>query len=190
LRFLQEKEFERVGETRTRRADVRVVAATNRDLEADVKAGRFREDLYFRLNVIEITLPPLWERHEDILPLARRFLDFFARSSGQPPKVLSRAAEDALLAYPWPGNIRELRNTIERATILWPAPTLEPAALSERITSRLRGGPWLGGDFSLEAIEREHIQRVVSRAPTLEEAARLLGIESSTLWRKRKRYEG
>ena len=121
-----------MGETRTRRADVRVVAATNRDLEADVRAGRFREDLLFRLNVIEVTLPPLRERAEDILPLARRFLAFFARASGRPPPTLSPAAEGAA-RYAWPGNVRELRNAIERAVMLWPAPVIEPEAFPERI---------------------------------------------------------
>jgi NtrC-family two-component system response regulator AlgB len=189
LRFLQEKEFERIGESKTRHADVRVIAATNRNLEADVKAGRFREDLYFRLNVIEVVVPPLREHREDILRLARHFLTFFSKASGRPSQTLSKAAEDALLAYPWPGNIRELRNTIERATILWPAQTIEPASFAERISGRSHEGPWLGGDFTVEDVEREHIQRVISRAPTLEDAAKILGIESSTLWRKRKKYE-
>jgi NtrC-family two-component system response regulator AlgB len=186
LRFLQDKEFERIGETKTRRADVRVIAATNRNLEADVKAGRFREDLFFRLNVIELTMPPLRERPEDILALARHFAAFFAKASNQPTKTLSSSAEEALLSYGWPGNIRELRNTIERATILWPAQVLEPAAFSNRVTEH-HTGPRLGGPFTLEEIEREHIQRVIAAAPTLDEAARILGIEPSTLWRKRKK---
>jgi NtrC-family two-component system response regulator AlgB len=188
LRFLQDKEFERIGETKTRRADVRVIAATNRDLEADVKAGRFREDLFFRLNVIEITMPPLRERPEDILSFANHFLRFFAKESNQPTKQLSTAAEEALLSYPWPGNLRELRNAIERATILWPAQTLEPAAFSSRIADNPQG-PRLGGNFSLEEIEREHIQRVIANTSTLDEAARILGIEPSTLWRKRKAFK-
>ncbi len=197
LRFLQDKEFERLGETRTRRADVRVLAATNRDLEAEVGAGRFREDLLYRLNVIEITLPPLRERREDILRLARRFVAFFARAARRPAPELSKAAEEVLLAYEWPGNIRELRNAIERAVILAPAQVIEPQVFPDRIGAasgyppdRAGRGPRLGGDFTLEEIEREHIARVVARAPTLEEAARILGIDSSTLWRKRRKYEG
>jgi NtrC-family two-component system response regulator AlgB len=118
LRFLQDKQFERVGETKTRQADVRVLAATNRDLEADVKTGRFREDLLYRLNVIELRLPPLRERRENILRLAYGFLQFFARTTGRLPLEFSRAAGSVLLSYPWPGNVRELRNAIERAVIL------------------------------------------------------------------------
>jgi NtrC-family two-component system response regulator AlgB len=189
LRFLQEKQFERIGENRTRSADVRIVAATNRDLEADVDAGRFREDLMYRLNVLEVSVPPLRERPEDILRLARHFVAFTARTARRPVPQLSRTAEEALLAYQWPGNVRELRNAIERAVILWPAQIIEPGAFSERIAAHAPLVPRLGGDFTLEEIEREHILRVVARAPTLEAAARILDIESSTLWRKRKRYE-
>lgn len=189
LRFLQEKQFERIGENQTRRADVRIVAATNRDLEADVKAGHFREDLLYRLNVLELCVPPLRERPEDIVRLARRFVVFTARLARRPIPELSPAAEEALLSYPWPGNVRELRNAIERAVILWPAQVIEPAALPERVAAQVTSTPRLGGDYSVEDIEREHILRVIARAPTLEEAAKILGIESSTLWRKRKRYE-
>lgn len=189
LRFLQEKQFERIGENRTRRADVRVVAATNRNLEADVAAGRFREDLLYRINVIEVTVPPLRERPEDLPRLARRFLEFFARSAGRPVPNLSREAEQHLLAYNWPGNIRELRNAMERAIIIWPGMVIEPTALPERIVGSAQPGPQLGGDYSLEAIEREHIQRVIARTASLDEAAQVLGVDSSTLWRKRKKYQ-
>jgi NtrC-family two-component system response regulator AlgB len=190
LRFVQDKELERVGETRTRHADVRVVAATNRDLDADVKSGRFREDLLFRINVIEIHVPPLRERADDILPMARRFLAFFARAANRPPPVLSPAAEQALLGYHWPGNIRELRNAMERAIILFTGRTLGREALPERIAAEVSPVPRLGGDFTLEQIEREHIERVAARSATLDDAARLLGIDASTLYRKRKKYEG
>ena len=187
LRFLQEKRFERVGETRTRTADVRIVAATNQDLEAEVKAGRFREDLLFRLDVVALTVPPLRDRPEDVLPLARRFLAFFGRAAAA-PRELSPAAEKALLAYAWPGNVRELRNALERAVILSPGSVLEPESLPERIAAHAGGSPALGGDHTVEEIEREHILRVLARTPTAEEAARILGIDASTLWRKRKRY--
>jgi len=189
LRFLQDKQFERLGDHKTRQADVRVIAATNRDLEADVKAGRFREDLLYRLNVIEILLPSLRERPEDILRLARWFLAFFARSTQRSLLELSPAAEQALVGYSWPGNIRELRNAIERAVILWPAQVIEPQAFPERIAAHAAAGPRLGGDYTLDAIEREHILRVLARTDTLEEAAQVLGIDASTLWRKRKKYE-
>ncbi len=189
LRFLQDKEFERVGESRTRHADVRVVAATNRDLEADVKSGRFREDLLFRLNVIEIAVPPLRERTDDILPMARRFLAFFARTAGRPAPTLMPAAEQALTSYAWPGNVRELRNAMERAIILFPERALGREALPERIAARAGAAPQLGGDVTLDQLEREHIERVVARAPTLDDAARMLGIDASTLYRKRKKYD-
>ena len=189
LRFLQEKEFERVGENQTRRADVRVVAATNRDLEQAVKEGRFREDLLFRLNVVEIKIPALRERPEDILPLARHFLQFFARSAKRPLLELSKETEAVLLKYQWPGNIRELRNAMERATILWPAQVLAPAALPERIIAHLQTGPALGGNYRLDEIEREHILRILARTQTQEEAATILGVDTSTLWRKRIKYE-
>src|SRR6478752_7517121 len=163
LRFLQDRQFERVGETRTRKADVRVVAATNRDLDADVKSGHFREDLFFRLNVIEVAVPALRERPEDILALARRFLAFFARAVGRSLPAFSPAAEAALAGYEWPGNVRELRNAIERAVILWPSPVIEPQALPEKILESAGRDaiPHIGGDFSLEATERAHIAAVV-----------------------------
>jgi NtrC-family two-component system response regulator AlgB len=190
LRFLQEKRFERVGETRTRQADVRIVAATNRDLDAEVRAGRFREDLLYRLDVIEVTVPPLRDRPEDLLRLARNFLGFFARSAGRRRPVPTPEAEAALLAYGWPGNVRELRNAMERAVILWPADVLTPEALPERVAAHATRLPQLGGDFTLDEIEREHVLRVLARAPTLDDAARILRIDPSTLWRKRKKYEG
>jgi NtrC-family two-component system response regulator AlgB len=189
LRFLQDKQFERVGETRTRTADVRVVAATNRDLESDVQNGRFREDLLFRLNVLEVRVPSLRERPEDILPLARRFLAFFAHAVGRPLPDFSPAAASVLASYRWPGNVRELRNAIERAVILWPSPIIEPEAFPARITGTRDGGPTVGGPFTLDDLERAHISSIVARAATMEEAARVLGIDDSTLWRKRKKYE-
>jgi NtrC-family two-component system response regulator AlgB len=187
LRFLQDRTFERIGEQETRRADVRVIAATNRNLEEAVAAGRFREDLFYRLNVVEIGLPPLRERPEDILPLAQRFAALFARANGRPVPDFSPAAQRALMSHPWPGNIRELRNAVERAIILWPAQVIEPAALPERIEQAAARTPWVGGKFTLEAVEREHIARVMRDSPTLDEAARVLGIDISTLYRKRKR---
>jgi NtrC-family two-component system response regulator AlgB len=189
LRFLQEKQFERVGENRTRRADVRVVAATNRNLEEEVKTGRFREDLFYRLNSVQISLPPLRERREDIAGLARQFLDFFAHQARRPTPELSPSALDVLLAYSWPGNIRELRNVLERAVILWPSQVIEPEAFPEPIASQGSTVASLGRNYSLELIEREHIRRVLARTATLEEAAHILGIDASTLWRKRKKYE-
>ena len=188
LRFLQDKQFERVGDPRTRRADVRVVAATNRDLERDVKAGRFREDLLFRLNLIELQVPALRQRPEDIVHLARRFLDFFARSAGRIGLELTPEALQALCAYPWPGNVRELRNVVERAVILSPARRLGLEALPAVLAGHVASVPQLGGAFTLEQVERAHIVRVLQQAAHQEDAARILGIDASTLWRKRKKY--
>jgi NtrC-family two-component system response regulator AlgB len=190
LRFLQDKQFERVGETRTRQADVRIVAATNKDLEAAVESGQFREDLHFRLNVVEVMVPPLRERRDEILPLARSFIGFFARRSRRDLPRLTPEAETALVAYPWPGNIRELRNAIERAVILTPGQRLGPEAFPGRIADQGSPAPSVGGDFTVEAVEREHILRVLNRTRTQEEASRILGVDASTLWRKRKKYEG
>jgi NtrC-family two-component system response regulator AlgB len=191
LRFLQEKQFERLGDNHTRRADVRVVAATNRNLESDVAQGRFRQDLLYRLNVVEITVPPLRERPGDVLRLAGRFLSFFATKSKRLAMTLSPAAEAALTSYAWPGNVRELRNVIERVAILWPAQVVEPAAFPERLRAVVPHAHAiaLGGDFSLDQIEREHIEQVLARTSTAEEAAKILGIDASTLWRKRRKFE-
>lgn len=178
---------ERVGGSHPRIADVRLVATTSRDLEAEVSAGRLREDLLSRVNVVEIPMPPLRERPEDILPLARHFLVVSAREARRPVADLSPEAERALLGYDWPGNVRELRNVMEQAVILWPAQRIDPMAFPDRIVARSIE-PRLGGDFTVEQIERAHIQRVIGRTATLDEAARILGVDASTLWRKRKKY--
>jgi NtrC-family two-component system response regulator AlgB len=204
LRFLNDRTYERLGEAKERKADVRIIAATNRSLEDEVKTGRFREDLFFRLNVITLTLPPLRERREDILPLAQHYLRFFARRQGRQPLTFAPQAERAIAAYAWPGNMRELRNAVERAVILAPGKVLEardlglPADVLKDEGGRMKdekkaGGsslvaPALGEDVSLEEIEREHIARVVARAASFEAAARILGIDVTTLQRKRKRY--
>jgi NtrC-family two-component system response regulator AlgB len=188
LRFLQDKQFERLGENLTRRADVRVLAATNRDLDDDVAQGRFRKDLLYRLNVVVVHLPPLRERREDILALAGEFLAFFARASQRAVPELSPDAEQLLVKHDWPGNVRELRNAIERALIVSPGPALEVGAFA-LAKSAARNAVEVGGDVTLDALEREHIERVLSRAASEKEAARILGIDASTLYRKRKRYQ-
>jgi NtrC-family two-component system response regulator AlgB len=188
LRFLQDHQFERVGETQTRSSDVRVVAATNRNLDEEVKAGRFRQDLLFRLNTFELEAPALRERREDILALANRFLSFIAVSENVQRCELTPAAESALLGYGWPGNLRELRNAMERAAILAAGTRIDVDLLPERIRAG-SAAPYLGGPFTLEQIEREHIERTLASTPTAEEAARQLGIDGSTLWRRRKRWE-
>lgn len=190
LRFLQEHKYERVGETKTRTADVRIVAATNQDLEAAVAANTFREDLFYRLNVVELTLPPLRTR-TDILALADHLLSFFAHQMGRGLEGFTREAREALTRHPWPGNLRELRNAVERAAILASGPEIGLADLPDRIV-QLRpgaGGPVaIGGQLTLEQLEIEHIRRVLAAAPSLDAAARTLGIDPSTLYRKRKQY--
>jgi NtrC-family two-component system response regulator AlgB len=187
LRLLQDRAYERVGEPIARTADVRIVAATNHDLETEVRAGRFREDLFYRLNVIEIALPPLRGRRADVLPLARHLLGFFARQSGKPVAGFTSEAEAALTAYAWPGNVRELRNAVERGVIL----TRDAAVGLEHLPGQLTAASPvridLGGPVTLDELEAEHIRRVVASAPTLDEAARILGIDPSTLYRKRKK---
>jgi two-component system, NtrC family, response regulator AlgB len=188
LRLLQEKRYERVGETRTRAGDVRVVAATNRDLGVEVAAGRFREDLLYRLNVIEVVLPPLRLRPRDVLPLADHLLAFFTRSSGKALTGFTDEARAALGRSPWPGNLRELRNAIERGVILASGPLIGLADLPVQVGAPPLGEVEIGGRVTLDQLEAEHIRRVLAVTPTVEEAATVLGIDPSTLYRKRKRY--
>jgi two-component system, NtrC family, response regulator AlgB len=187
LRLLQEREYERVGETVPRRADVRVIAASNRDLAAEVRAGRFREDLFYRLNVIAITLPGLRERPSDIPRLAEGARRYFAARAGKPNVVFSDAVKEAMAAYAWPGNLRELRNVIERAVILAPGEKIELADLPDTFASAHDPSIAVGARVSLEALEAEHIRRVVAGSRNLDEAAKVLGIDPATLYRKRAR---
>jgi NtrC-family two-component system response regulator AlgB len=187
LRLIQDKTYERVGEPTPRAADVRIVAATNRDLEAEVRSGRFREDLFYRLNVIEVTLPPLRSRRRDVLPLARHLLGFFARQSGKAVTGFTPEAEAAMTAYPWPGNVRELRNAVERGVILTPGGLVGLEHLPGQLTAATATRVEIGGPVTLDELEAEHIRRVVASTPTLDEAAHVLGIDPSTLYRKRKR---
>src|SRR5262249_29616985 len=137
LRLLQEKRYERVGEARTRACDVRILAATNRDLQAAVTGGTFREDLWYRFNVIEGVLPALRQRRGDLLPLAERVLEFFARQSGKPVIGFTEEARAALMRYPWPGNVRELRNAIERGVILAAGPEVGLTELPAQVGAAL-----------------------------------------------------
>ncbi len=188
LRLLQEKQYERIGETRTRVCDVRILAATNRDLEAAIAAGTFREDLLYRLNVIEVMLPPLRHRRKDIQPLSEHLLHFFARQAGKPTISFTEEARAALLRYPWPGNVRELRNAIERVVILATGKEVGLADLPAQVGSTAPARMMeIGGAITLEELEAEHIRRVVQSAATLEQAATVLGIDPSTLYRRRKR---
>jgi PAS domain S-box-containing protein len=179
LRVLQDGEFERLGSTKTIRVDVRVIAATNRDLAQDVRAGRFREDLFYRLNVFPIQVPPLRDRREDILPLVWAFVREFEGTMGKRIETLPRKRAEALVAYPWPGNVRELRNVIERAMIVSPGSTLlaeAPAA---------EGSPAHHQPARLADVERRHIRDTLEatgwriRGPG--GAANRLGLKPTTL---------
>ncbi len=185
LRLVQDKAYERVGEARTRVVDVRILTATNRELQAETAAGRFREDLYYRLNVIDVELPPLRRRRGDILPLAERLLRFFARQSGKPAAEFTAAAQAALTKYGWPGNVRELRNAVERGVILAPGREIDLPHLPAQVGAAPAARVEVGGPTTLDALEAEHIRRVLASAPSLDEAAATLGIDPSTLYRKR-----
>jgi NtrC-family two-component system response regulator AlgB len=189
LRFLQEELFERVGGDRTIKADTRIIAATNRDLTKEVASGQFRSDLYYRLNVISLRMPALREHMEDLMPLAQKLLAEAAARNRRAGLELSEEAKRALAAYTWPGNIRELRNVIERAVVLSRGSIINNEDLPDAIFGPGAEHPSdLPAGAKLEQIEEEHIRRVLGQAPTLEDAADTLGIGIATLWRKRKRY--
>ena len=193
LRFVQEKKYERVGEPDPRTADVRILAATNQDLDAAVEAGTFREDLLYRLKVIELTVPPLRERLEDILPLAEQFLARFSADYNQDLEGFSDEACQALRSYRWPGNVRELKNAVERAVILSQKNHISSSHLpfkpSDSGADEEEPPVAVGRPVSLEVLEKEHIRRIVSTTDTLEEAADVLGIDPATLYRKRQKYD-
>jgi DNA-binding NtrC family response regulator len=189
LRFLEEHRFERLGSERTQSVDVRVIAATNRDLEGEVQAGRFRQDLFFRLNVVALRLPALRERPEDFDALADHLLGSLAARHRRAGLELSAAARAALAAYRWPGNVRELVNALERAVVLARGDVIEADDLPDAVTApEAAPGEVDGGAMSLEATERRAVERALAEAATLEEAAARLGINVTTLWRKRKRW--
>lgn len=187
LRVLQDKVYERVGDLETRKANVRIIAATNVDLEAAIEAGRFRKDLFYRLDVMEIAIPPLRDRREDILPIAEGLLAFFARQNHRRVHGFSDEASELLRNHEWPGNVRELRNAIERAVLLCGEERIgihhfsSKAKLLDRI-------PSAGDLITMEELERTHIRRVLSSSKSIEDACRILGMDSVTLWRKRKKY--
>jgi NtrC-family two-component system response regulator AlgB len=187
LRFIQEREYERVGDSVTRRADVRIIAATNTNLEKAVQEGRFREDLFFRLNVIPIEVPPLRERHEDIVPLAEKMLLFFGRKYHRSFAGFTEEAREVLGTYPWPGNVRELRNVAERAAILCRSPHVGAEHLPGTVLPR-ESITRIGDHVALDKVEEQHVRRILAATKSLQEAADVLGIDQATLWRKRKKY--
>jgi DNA-binding NtrC family response regulator len=190
LRALQEREIERVGGTRTIKIDVRVIAATNRDLKKAVEEATFREDLYYRLNVVPITLPDLKDRQEDIPLLANHFMQKFAQESNPDIREISKEAMGILLSYPWPGNVRELENVIERAVTLGHGPAIQPSDLPPHLAGG--AGPVekaLVQEATLEDLERDYIRAVLRRTKGHQiRAAAILGIDRRTLYRKIRRY--
>ena len=188
LRVIYERELIRLGGDNTIEVDFRLIAATNRNLEKEVEEGRFREDLFYRLNVITIEVPPLRQRTEDILPLAKQFLEDYAREEAKSFNGFTAEAEDLLISYGWPGNVRELQNVIERAVILTTGKKISAADLQLKQKS---------GDsksetelVSLAEIEKRHILQVMEQVGgNRSRAARILGMDRSSLWRKLKSYD-
>jgi DNA-binding NtrC family response regulator len=200
LRVLQEREFQRLGGTRVLTADVRVIAATNRDLRAAVENRTFREDLYYRLHVFEIRLPPLRERREDILPLSEEFLAELGRAFGRPPAGISREARERLLQYAWPGNVRELRNALERAAIVCEGGLIQSEHLSltgPRVPSLRAGdadhddepGRRLSTAADLATVERGMVEKALKDARyNKSDAARALGLSRKQLYGRLRRF--
>jgi NtrC-family two-component system response regulator AlgB len=185
LRFVQDREYERVGDPQTRHADVRLITATNVNLEEAVKAGKFREDLLYRIQVVQVDLPALRERSEDIPRLADALLAELRRS--RPIIGFTPEAQAALRGYRWPGNIRELRNVIERAIILCQTDRIGVEHLPTTFTAQ-EVPVELGDRVSLGKLEEMHIRRVLATTKSLDEAASVLDIDLATLWRRRKKY--
>jgi DNA-binding NtrC family response regulator len=193
LRVLQEREAIPVGATEAIPVDVRIIAATNRELEEEIRRGNFRSDLFYRLNVIAINLPPLRERRDDLLLLIETLLQNLATETGTDPKALAAEALDAVMVYEWPGNVRELDNALEHAVVLTRGNLIEASALPERITKR-RKEPLVAErsyrNPTLEVIERAYIMWVLqAEGGNKTRAAEVLGIDPSTLYRKLSRYE-
>jgi len=186
LRLLQERTYERVGESKIHMADVRVIAATNRDLKQAVAAGAFREDLLYRLDVFSLRMPALRERPNDILAIAESQLRQLSGQAGKSISGFSEAARQLLQRYSWPGNIRELRNAIERAIILCAGDVLDVRDFPATLTEGAATTPFLGGEYSTEEIEAEHIRQVLARKTSIQDAADVLKMDRSTLLRKRK----
>jgi transcriptional regulator with PAS, ATPase and Fis domain len=185
LRVLQEREFQRLGGTRLLKANIRVIAATNRDLRQAVDRGDFREDLFYRLGVFDIPIPPLRERPSDIGPLSETFLEEIGRSFGRPAAGLTREARQALLQYPWPGNVRELRNVLERAAILCEAAPIDAEHLALHPAAR----PARPDTTDLSALERTTIAKVLQECRgNKSKAARQLGLSRTQLHLRVRKY--
>jgi transcriptional regulator with PAS, ATPase and Fis domain len=198
LRVLQEREFQRVGGSKVLKADVRIVAATNRDPRAAIASGAFREDLYYRLGVFEIHLAPLRERPEDILVLAEAFLDEVGQTIGRPAAGLSEAAREQLLVHAWPGNVRELRNAIERAVILCQGGLVTrehlPLTVARPVEQRVAIAAPVSQEFPVEGValddvERDLLQKAMAKAGhNKSKAAKLLGLSRGQLYSLLRRH--
>jgi two-component system, NtrC family, response regulator AtoC len=200
LRVLEEREFQRLGGTKVLRTDTRIIAATNRDLARAIEKGEFREDLFYRLSVFGIHLPPLRERPEDILPLTEMFLAELGPAVGRPVPGVSREAKDLLLSYPWPGNVRELRNALERAAILSEGGLITAAHLPISVTrhespAARAAAPTGPGAFlppegvDLESLERDYVKEALRKARfNKTRAAKLLGLTRAQLYSRIEKY--
>ena len=193
LRFLENNEVRRLGENETRIVNCRVIAATNKDLARAVAQGQFREDLFYRLNVVQLEIPPLRERREDIPLLAQYFLERMAKKLGKKLAGFSPEAQRLLVAHDYPGNVRELEHAVERAATMAEGEILVPEDLPPALVEArlLPGGesPEVRDTWSLDEVERDHIVRVVARhRGNLANAAQQLGVSRTTLWRKMRRY--
>lgn len=207
LRFVQDREYESVGDTTTKKADIRIITATNVNLEEAVIAGDFREDLLFRLNVIELDMLPLRERPEDIMKITENIIKEIAPTTNRKGCSFSDEATNFLLSYSWPGNIRELRNVIERCLLLSTSEEMDSSLLPMKLTSgdyeleksssdssngsnqsAHHAAPVASISMTLEALEEQHIKRVLAATKSLDEAAKQLGIDQTTLYRRRKAY--
>ncbi|HYE14023.1 MAG TPA: sigma 54-interacting transcriptional regulator, partial [Pyrinomonadaceae bacterium] len=187
LRVIERREFERLGGRRTVKVDARLLALTNVDLDDAVRRRAFREDLFYRLNVVRIHVPPLRERREDVAPLASHFLEAYAAKHGRPARGFRAEALAALAAYSWPGNVRELANVVERAVIVSDAETLGAGDLPESV--RAAAGPRLARRPTLAELEAEYVREVLAAARgNKSEAARVLGISRKNLYEKLARY--
>jgi transcriptional regulator with PAS, ATPase and Fis domain len=187
LRFLQEREFQRLGGTRVVKTNVRIIAATNRDLQQAMERGLFRHDLYYRLQVFTIQLPPLRERQTDILPLAQAFLQDISRSLRRPLVALTQEATEALLSHTWPGNVRELRNALERAAIVCEGGAITAAQLS--LAASHRSPQFDEAEVNLDAIQRRTIARVLNQVRgNKSQAAKRLGLTRNQLYERLRRY--
>jgi transcriptional regulator with PAS, ATPase and Fis domain len=189
LRVLESKTFQRLGSSKDISVDIRIISATNRDLETAIKEGKFREDLYYRLNVIPVFIPPLRERREDILPLTEYFIEKYNEKNNKHLTGITPRAKDLLLNHPWPGNVRELENLIERAIVLSFGDIIDLADIDPFVGHRKAGAGPIGDDLNLENMEKSAIVEALKRTGgSLKDAAELLGIHRNTIRLKISKY--